>query len=167
MNHFVSEPQQSSSHFGERLGPASERASERTGDTGAKPSSGDVIWFSVRAAGVSVTIRGVLPTNWTFLLIDFKKRMRPIPIPTRRELVRHMWRQFAELPMVDVVRDLHSSRRVSMFGQATGKQWPAERLSSAVDSPQFEVCDYVSPDDMLRILHTVSRAVRRRTRWPW
>lgn len=76
-----------------------------------------------------------------------------------------MWRQFAELPMVDVVRDC--SRRVSMFGQATNKHWPAERPSSAVDLPQFEICDYVTPDDMLRILHTVSRAVRRRTRWPW
>lgn len=101
------------------------------------------------------------------MFVDFRKRMRHIPMPTRRELVRHMWRQFAELPMVDVTKVQQNARRNSLFGANRNGHAPTAVLETTGDAPQFEVCEYVTPDEMLRILHTVSRAVRRRTRWPW
>lgn len=155
-----------------------------TGGTGAQPGesaggrtqSDGQVWFATRLASLSVHIFGPLPERWNTFFADFRRQVRRIPLPTRREIVRHMWRQFAELPMVEVRlerpqprlrlrREVPLLRSKSSLGEV--RTHPAEDGSRRLGDPRFEVCDWITPDDMLRILHMVSRAVRRKGRWQW
>lgn len=102
-------------------------------------------WLTVRNGALTVVVRSPLPPRWADLFVDFRKQMRPLALPTRRELIRHIWRQFITLPMVEV--------HVTPSG-LRGLHVPLVDL------------DMLTPDEMHSMLQAVARAVRRQIRWP-
>lgn len=114
-------------------------------------------WITVRHAPYIIVISEALPPRWCELLFDFRKRMRPIAAPTRRELVRHVWRQFIELPMVDVQVQMMVAAKVVRASLDAAEQHDEESTWTP---------DALAPDDMLHLLHLVARSVRRQLRWP-
>jgi hypothetical protein len=128
-------------------------------------------WVVVRHGQFIISLTQPLPPRWSDFLMDFRKQMRPIPVPTRRELVRHVWRQFIGLPMVDVrlVRP-HPPRfpfsRLGLDPEFHGSHNQRRLERTGDPSVLTDTLESMSPDDMYGVLQSVAKAVRRHVKWP-